>query len=86
MTHLFGYLRGFSPTLNLGVKCGAVHIRQGGFMLILTRSIGTAIIIGDHIVLKVIGIKGERVRFGIEAPKETLVQRAETKKHEPTPR
>jgi carbon storage regulator len=44
-------------------------------MLILTRSAGTAIMIGDHIVLKVIQVNGDKVRLGIEAPKELSVHR-----------
>lgn len=44
-------------------------------MLILTRSIGTAIMIGDHIVLKVIQVNGDKVRLGIETPKELSVRR-----------
>jgi len=44
-------------------------------VLILTRSIGTAIIIGNHIVVKVIKIDGDKVRLGIEAPKEMSVHR-----------
>jgi carbon storage regulator len=44
-------------------------------MLILTRTIGTAVMIGDHIVLKVIQVNGDKVRLGIEAPRETQIQR-----------
>ena len=44
-------------------------------MLALTRSAGTAIMIGDHIVLKVIEVNGDKVRLGIEAPRETQIQR-----------
>jgi hypothetical protein len=39
-------------------------------MLVLTRSAGTAVMIGDHIVLKVIQVNGDKVRVGIETRKE----------------
>lgn len=42
-------------------------------MLVLTRSAGNAIIIGDQIVVKVLQVKGDKVRLGIQAPKELTV-------------
>lgn len=46
-------------------------------MLILTRKIGEAIIIGDNIVVNVLGIRGLQVRLGIEAPRDVSVHREE---------
>lgn len=46
-------------------------------MLILTRRISESIIIGDDVKLTVLGVKGNQVRIGIEAPKDVSVHREE---------
>ncbi len=46
-------------------------------MLVLTRKRDESIIISDNIVITVIGIRGDKVRFGIEAPKEVSIHRQE---------
>jgi carbon storage regulator len=46
-------------------------------MLILTRRISESIIIGDDVKLTVLGIKGNQVRIGIDAPKHVSVHREE---------
>ena len=46
-------------------------------MLILTRKVGETMIIGDDIKIIVLGVKGNQIRLGIEAPKEISVHREE---------
>lgn len=46
-------------------------------MLVLTRKVGEEIIIGDNIRVKIVSIKGDRIRVGIEAPASVEVNRAE---------
>ena len=46
-------------------------------MLVLTRKVGSSIVIGGHIKVQVVQIKGRQVRLGISAPKETKVNREE---------
>ncbi|SIT65835.1 carbon storage regulator, CsrA [Ectothiorhodosinus mongolicus] len=46
-------------------------------MLILTRRIGETLKIGDNISITVLGVKGNQVRLGIDAPKDVSVHREE---------
>ena len=46
-------------------------------MLILTRRVGETIMVGDNVTFTVLGVKGNQVRCGIDAPKEIAVHREE---------
>ncbi|OCG02178.1 carbon storage regulator CsrA [Gilliamella sp. wkB112] len=46
-------------------------------MLILTRRVGETLIIGDDVVITILGVKGNQVRIGINAPKEVSIHREE---------
>ena len=46
-------------------------------MLVLTRKVGEEILIRDNIRVTIVGIRGDRVRLGITAPRDTVVDRRE---------
>lgn len=46
-------------------------------MLILTRRVGESVMIGDDVTITVLGVKGNQVRVGINAPKNVAVHREE---------
>ncbi|HJO36892.1 MAG: carbon storage regulator CsrA [Pseudomonadota bacterium] len=46
-------------------------------MLILTRRIGETVMIGDDVTITVLGVKGNQVRIGVNAPKDVAVHREE---------
>ncbi|MGH8150641.1 MAG: carbon storage regulator CsrA [Steroidobacteraceae bacterium] len=57
-------------------------------MLILTRRPGERLCIGEHVVVTVLGVKGNQVRIGITAPRDIAVDRQEIydRKHPDLPR
>ncbi|MBT3697351.1 MAG: carbon storage regulator CsrA [Gammaproteobacteria bacterium] len=46
-------------------------------MLILTRRVGEALMVGDDTKIVVLGVKGSQIRLGINAPKDIVVHREE---------
>ncbi|KZY73758.1 carbon storage regulator [Oleiphilus sp. HI0068] len=46
-------------------------------MLILTRRVGETLMIGDDVTVTVLGVKGNQVRIGVNAPKDVSVHRQE---------
>jgi carbon storage regulator len=46
-------------------------------MLILTRRIGESVVIGENVTVTILGVKGNQVRVGIDAPKDVAVHREE---------
>jgi carbon storage regulator len=46
-------------------------------MLILTRRVGETVMIGNEVTVTVLGVKGNQVRIGINAPKDVAVHREE---------
>ena len=46
-------------------------------MLILTRRVGETLMVGDEITVTVLGVKGNQVRIGVNAPRDVAVHREE---------
>lgn len=46
-------------------------------MLILTRRVGETLVVGDDVRITVLGVKGNQIRIGVNAPKEVSVHREE---------
>ena len=46
-------------------------------MLVLTRRIGESLVIGDDVVIRVLDVKGDVVRIGVDAPRHVQVHRQE---------
>ncbi|MEA3644030.1 MAG: carbon storage regulator CsrA, partial [Lamprobacter sp.] len=46
-------------------------------MLILTRKVNESLVIGEDVVITVLGVKGNQVRIGVKAPRDVAVHREE---------
>lgn len=46
-------------------------------MLILTRRVGETVMIGENVTVTVLGVKGNQIRLGVDAPREVAVHRQE---------
>lgn len=51
-------------------------------MLVLSRKVGESIYVGENITLVVVGVFGDKIRLGLEAPKEVKIVRAEVKERD----
>jgi carbon storage regulator len=60
----------------LADSCPDTGKRRKG-MLILTRRVGETLMVGDDVTVTVLGVKGNQVRIGVNAPKEVAVHREE---------
>ena len=46
-------------------------------MLVLTRRVGEKLVIGENVTVTVLGVKGNQIRIGIDAPRDVTVNREE---------
>jgi carbon storage regulator len=46
-------------------------------MLILTRRVGETVMVGNDVTVTIVGVKGNQIRIGINAPKDVIVHREE---------
>ncbi len=51
--------------------------QRKAFMLILTRRVGEKLVIGEKVTVTVLGVKGNQIRIGIDAPPDVQVHREE---------
>jgi carbon storage regulator len=63
--------------VNERLSGGAEKWKENRSMLILTRRVGETLMIGDNVTVTVLGVKGNQVRIGVNAPKDVSVHREE---------
>ena len=54
-------------------------------MLILTRRINESLMIGDNVTVTILGVKGNQVRIGVDAPRDVAVHRQELAQKQESP-
>jgi len=66
------------PRFRMGRATAIRNNEQGDrTMLILTRRVGETLMIGDEVTVTVLGVKGNQVRIGVNAPRDVAVHREE---------
>tara|TARA_R110000868_G_scaffold222267_1_gene474173 strand:+ start:203 stop:487 length:285 start_codon:yes stop_codon:yes gene_type:complete len=71
-----GYrMKANSLAMTRGVE--RTHLRKGIRMLVLSRTVGQVIVVGDDIRITVVEIRGDKVRIGVDAPRSVSVDREE---------
>jgi carbon storage regulator len=55
----------------------SAKVARSWIMLILTRRVGETVMIGNDVTVTVLGVKGNQVRVGVNAPKDVAVHREE---------
>ena len=68
---------GRKPLSPVGLPGPAVGENYTRHVLVLSRSVGETIVIGNNVRVTVVQVKGDQVRIGIEAPREVPVHRLE---------
>lgn len=71
------YFTNFRKIVVFRNKFDLSYFKKELVMLILTRRVGESIIINDNISVVVLGVKGQQVRIGVNAPEEVKVHREE---------
>jgi carbon storage regulator len=64
-------------TMAAALEQGLARYIKETVMLILTRRVGETLMVGDEVTVTVLGVKGNQVRIGVNAPKEVAVHREE---------
>ena len=71
-------IRGIADrVVRYGFRDALVNEQGDSRMLILTRRVGETLMIGDEVTVTVLGVKGNQVRIGVNAPKHVAVHREE---------
>jgi carbon storage regulator len=61
----------------VNIVAASAKLARSSIMLILTRRVGETVMIGNEVTVTVLGVKGNQVRIGVNAPKDVAVHREE---------
>ena len=71
------HLIGFTGPPVVRRSAGPYRCTYAGAVLVLTRNVGESVVIGDEVIVKVIEVRGDVVRLGVEAPSSVRIYREE---------